>query len=215
MKHLAALLAVLSLLMMGCTGDDDEAAAPVATEDETEATEATEETTEEEPPEPVDVNVPDSAAADQEGPGVAHAFPEPVVYSAEGVTLEVVAIRLLTREELGELDPEYNSYLRDNTQSVAILKVRVENASGGPVGFYPDQAVLEATRRASASPRLSDDLGGQLDDGTQEEGNLMWQLRESVQSVVATGARLIVDAPFDLETFEPIAEAGELALSFE
>lgn len=216
MRRFAAMLGLLALLMTGCSGNDEEPEVretPQATETTEEAPEdGTEEQAE--APEAVELSVPEELAADAEGPGTAHAFPEPIVYAAEGLTFEVHAVRLLSREEVGALAPEYGEHLREGVQTLAVLRVRAENASGGALGFYPDQAVMEAGNRAEAAPRLSDDVGGQMEDGTVHEGNLVWQLREPVDSVVGSGLRLLVDAPFDLETFQPVAEPGNLELSF-
>jgi hypothetical protein len=213
MRRFAAMLGLLALLMSGCTGNDEE---PQATE----ATETAEGTPEDgadeqaEVPEAADLSVPNELAADAEGPGTAHAYPEPIVYAVEGLTFEVQAIRLIAREDVAALAPEYDEHVREGVRTIAVLRVRAENASGGPLGFYPDQAVMEAGNRAEAAPRLSDDVGGQMEDGTVHEGNLVWLLRESVDSAVGAELRLRVDAPFDLETFQPIAEPGILELSF-
>ncbi|ULO08949.1 hypothetical protein H1230_09340 [Paenibacillus sp. 19GGS1-52] len=68
----------------------------------------------------------------------------------------------------------------DLTASAVGIKMKVENTTKKLFTAYPDQAVLvTSTGEQIEMPEtfLSDDLGGEIDEGVIKEGNIIWYLK--------------------------------------
>ena len=173
MTHLiktAVAIAVVSLAVAACSGESEppiEAATDNATPTETSA-----EPLETETPEPTPE--PEPATKD-------------VVYNLEatweenGVVLTLTNFRVLD----AAAHDEYWKFEEGSLTFIVIDGV-VENNTGQPIDFYPDQAVLiVGNAQLDASMEGSGDLGGTIFEGVRTEGEIVWEIDETVEWVTS------------------------------
>jgi hypothetical protein len=211
---------VLALALSACAAPEDETPAPEP------APEADEELEPEPEPEPADEpedeesaseDVEEAADVSGEEPGVV-LLAEPVTWAEAGFELEVDAVRILSVEEFSDLAGEDLSDFLDDPQAQTLVGMRVtlRNTTDAPADWFVagfDTAVVIEGQQAGIF--FLADGGDTVRAGAELEINAYYESRVDVDTARAAGS-FVWDAagPVDSDTFETIADVGDLTISY-
>lgn len=217
MKTASTLAAVV--LLAACADTDDLGPGtepdPAAQTDEEPAEEPDEEPEEpEEPAEPVEDLEPDE---DEEAEGhFIHELEDPVVYEDSGIRLSITGIGI-TSMDSPVIDDELHDYVEDGTETLLALEMTVSNDAGEEVNVYANQGTIQVGReQVDADIIFSDSFAGEMRDGVDDDGQVIWQLSAPFDDVMGEGALdYVASAPSSNETYESVAADIELTVEWD
>lgn len=181
---------------------DESAAGESATE---------EEAAEEEAPDELEV---DDESAVEEGQHLVE-FDEPIVYESNGVRLSITGVGF-TSLDSPVVDQEVRDFLEEDTRTILALEMTVSNDSGEAINIWANQGTVQVGReQIDADLWLSDDFAGEMRDGVDDDGLVVWQLETEFDEAVALGELVYTTmAPSSMETYEPVADDVELTVTW-
>lgn len=216
MKHLSTAIAVL-VLLAGCVDTEgmgpgsEPDPAPQADDAEEDATDEEETDAEEETDDDLDTDEPD----DEEMEQTAQVFDDPFVWEQEGIRISVTGIGI---NRIDERTPDdVTRALEDDTNTVLVLDVTASNDHGEAIDLYPSQGEIQVGReQVDAAMWLGDPIAGSgMRDGTDDSGEVFWELTSDYDDVAAEGALdYIVTGPSNAETYDRVID-GDIELAVE
>lgn len=216
MKHIRTLTAtgVALLLAAGC-GDTDDlgpgSEPDPAPQEEAEDAAAPEEAAEEDAPDELDIDEDDGIEEGQ----FLEEFDEPVVYESNGVRLSITGIGF-TSMDSPVVDDDTRDFLEDDTETLLALEMTVSNDAGEEINLFANQGTIQIGRQqVEADLWFSDSFAGEMRDGVDDDGMVIWQLTTPFDELVELGElTYVASAPSSNETFESIAEDIELQVTW-
>jgi hypothetical protein len=177
MTHLiktAVAIAAVSLATSACSGES-EPLTKAATDNVTPA---------QTPAEPLETETPEPTPEPEPEP---EPVTQDVIYDLEATWEENGVILTLTNFRVldAATHDEYWKFEEDSLTFIVMDGV-VENNTDMPIDFYPDQAVLiVGDAQLDASMEGVGDLGGTIFEGVRTEGEIVWEIDETVEWVTS------------------------------
>lgn len=220
MRTYTAIIAAAGLLLAGCgdtdslsAGSDPSPAEPTAEDTEpSEDDEPEPESPEPQEQEPVEDVAPESD--DQAKGQLLVDLNSPVVWEEAGVRVAVTGIGF-TSLDSPVVDKALLDFVEDDTQTIISLDVTVSNDAGEPVNVYANQGTIQIGRtQQDAAPFLSDSFAGEMNDGVDDDGLVLFEMSEAYDELVGEGTLLYeAPGPSSAETYEGVAD--DVAITVE
>lgn len=144
----------------------------------------------------------------------------PVTWEGSGLELEVDAVRIASVEELEALmdGQELRPYLDDDVQTIVTFNVTLRNTTADPVEWHAggiQTAIVLGGQQGEPLPFLGD-LGGTIRAEAEQAFQISYSSVVPVEQARAAGpVRWEVGNPSDPDTYQPVAEVGELTIPYE
>ena len=143
-------------------------------------------------------------------------FTPAVKYSGAGLTFRIEGLTIYSRDDLAEEFPDVEGTLEDSTRSIVVATARLNNKTGGLISFHPNQGTLViGNEQVDANLFVSDgDVGGEIRDGVEREGTIVWEFESGKEKVVKVGRAEFSAGPAFDDDFNDITSDVELSLKW-
>lgn len=144
-----------------------------------------------------------------------HEFDDPFVWEEGGVRVSVTGLGINRIDD--DTPADVADWLEDDTNTVVVLDITASNDHGEAINLYLNQGELQVEReQVEADMFLSDSFAGsEMRDGTDDNGEVFWQLTTEYEDVVAAGTLdYVFSGPGNAETFERIVD-GNVEMTIE